>query len=311
MRAKAAVDRVAHWGPMPGTNGDCVLTCRLDPSPDGATEAVWARRLPRARFELCNIPFVAYDLHLGDVVNVRAHRGQPVIDEVLRPSGKLAIRILFDDDSALVRVLRLLRRRGLLHEALERGERRSLVAVSLDDRDRARALTRYLDGVPGVCWENGETDQGTFESNLPRRTGSAKATKLPWSLPDDPSVLVGGPPMPPRTKGATLFSVQVHLDRLVRRPGARLMRGLMTSVARDVAELGNYEARDGCVTAVFRTVRSRTFWRRVRTRLEEAGLTAGAIVVCEGPHGWHDYLLLHHFDPAQTLDTLRSEELGR
>ena len=35
------------------------------------------------------------------------------------------------------------------------------------------------------------------------------------------------------------------------------------------------------------------------------GLAAAAIIVCEGEHGWDDYLLLHHFDPAEPLDTMR------
>jgi hypothetical protein len=34
-------------------------------------------------------------------------------------------------------------------------------------------------------------------------------------------------------------------------------------------------------------------------------LARAAIVVCHGKHGWDDYLLLHHFDPAEPLDELR------
>jgi hypothetical protein len=30
----------------------------------------------------------------------------------------------------------------------------------------------------------------------------------------------------------------------------------------------------------------------------------GCIVVCEGKHGWDDYLLLHHPDRTQILDTI-------
>src|SRR5262245_46470862 len=33
-------------------------------------------------------------------------------------------------------------------------------------------------------------------------------------------------------------------------------------------------------------------------------LKCAAIVVCEGNAGWDDYLLLHHFDPAEPLDAL-------
>jgi len=33
-------------------------------------------------------------------------------------------------------------------------------------------------------------------------------------------------------------------------------------------------------------------------------LTKCSIAVCEGMHGWDDYLLLHHLDPSEPLDTL-------
>jgi hypothetical protein len=32
------------------------------------------------------------------------------------------------------------------------------------------------------------------------------------------------------------------------------------------------------------------------------GLSNAAIVCCQGEHGWDDYLLLYHFDPAEPLD---------
>jgi len=34
-------------------------------------------------------------------------------------------------------------------------------------------------------------------------------------------------------------------------------------------------------------------------------LKEATIVVCEGERGWEDYLLLHHYDPAQPLEVLR------
>lgn len=32
-------------------------------------------------------------------------------------------------------------------------------------------------------------------------------------------------------------------------------------------------------------------------------LRAATIVACEGSHGWDDYLLLHHFNPTEPLDS--------
>ena len=46
-------------------------------------------------------------------------------------------------------------------------------------------------------------------------------------------------------------------------------------------------------------------WIKLREQLQaDAALAGAAIVVCQGGHGWDDYLLLHHFDPLQALDEL-------
>lgn len=39
-----------------------------------------------------------------------------------------------------------------------------------------------------------------------------------------------------------------------------------------------------------------------KTRSE---IAKAMIVVCEGSDGWNNYLLLHHHDPAETIDELR------
>lgn len=46
-------------------------------------------------------------------------------------------------------------------------------------------------------------------------------------------------------------------------------------------------------------------WALIRQELHSvAGLAGAAIIVCEGERGWDDYLLLHHFNPAEPLDRL-------
>jgi hypothetical protein len=46
-------------------------------------------------------------------------------------------------------------------------------------------------------------------------------------------------------------------------------------------------------------------WREIRNHLHsEPALARATIVVCEGRHGWDDYLLLHHYDRTLTLDEL-------
>jgi hypothetical protein len=57
------------------------------------------------------------------------------------------------------------------------------------------------------------------------------------------------------------------------------------------------------VNVDFKAVDLRGLWARVRAELKTIpGLAGAAIVVCEGEHGWDDYLLLHHFDPAEQRD---------
>jgi hypothetical protein len=54
----------------------------------------------------------------------------------------------------------------------------------------------------------------------------------------------------------------------------------------------------------FQTEKINTLWSLVRERLHQSGLENASIVVCTGQRGWHDYLLLHHYDPAESLDVL-------
>ena len=44
-------------------------------------------------------------------------------------------------------------------------------------------------------------------------------------------------------------------------------------------------------------------WNAIRMELESVpALARIAIVCCHGEHGWDDYSLLHHYDPAESLD---------
>jgi hypothetical protein len=59
----------------------------------------------------------------------------------------------------------------------------------------------------------------------------------------------------------------------------------------------------------FETEDKAELWRLVRTRLYRNSnfgelLATSSITVCTGNDGWSDYLLLHHFDPAEQLDAL-------
>ena len=38
---------------------------------------------------------------------------------------------------------------------------------------------------------------------------------------------------------------------------------------------------------------------------KSAAARKASVVICTGKTGWHDYLLLHHHDPSQKLDSLQ------
>lgn len=60
-------------------------------------ESMWARPVGRGRCQLENIPFLAYDLNLGDVVRTRpAEDSLPEVVEVVKRSGNQTFRVIFD-----------------------------------------------------------------------------------------------------------------------------------------------------------------------------------------------------------------------
>ena len=62
----------------------------------------------------------------------------------------------------------------------------------------------------------------------------------------------------------------------------------------------NFTVKTPDVAALWRVIRQELF------SLPLAGqhLARAAIVTCQGNAGWDDYLLLHHFDMAEPLDSL-------
>jgi len=109
-----------------------------------------------------------------------------------------------------------------------------------------------------------------------------------------------------------LLIVQVQPDRA---PALDLdaVLALLTSAAELAdAELEITEGEDDgpYLTCDFRTrdlgrlweiLQGQVFWGRAIG----PSLAMSSIVTCQGNRGWDDYLLLHHYDRAQALDTLR------
>lgn len=62
------------------------------------SEQLWARRIGERSFEICCIPFFAYDLALGDVVETDAEYS---ISRRITPSGRFVFRVFFESDDSL------------------------------------------------------------------------------------------------------------------------------------------------------------------------------------------------------------------
>jgi hypothetical protein len=75
---------------------------------------------------------------------------------------------------------------------------------------------------------------------------------------------------------------------------------------RDLAPDTRINEGDGTYLNVsFKTANLPGLWELLQKVVRTVpGLAAAAIIVCEGEQGWDDYLLLHHFDPSQPLDSL-------
>ncbi len=59
------------------------------------------------------------------------------------------------------------------------------------------------------------------------------------------------------------------------------------------------EDKSPWVTATWQTADPARLWAALRELLRaDEPMARAAIVVCEGEHGWKDYLILHHFDPS-------------
>lgn len=91
-------DRIAvHLNPARRARANFVI--RADIREQGSPrdfEQLWARRTSDQRFELCCIPFFAYDMALGDEVETDAAY---LIERVVQPAGGFTFRAWFGDSS--------------------------------------------------------------------------------------------------------------------------------------------------------------------------------------------------------------------
>ena len=81
-----------HTDPVWREKADFIIAVSLDSETDGTTEQLWVRRIGDRQFEICCIPFFAYDLALGDVVETS---DDYLVRDVVQPSGRYVFRVWF------------------------------------------------------------------------------------------------------------------------------------------------------------------------------------------------------------------------
>ncbi len=112
------------------------------------------------------------------------------------------------------------------------------------------------------------------------------------------------------------FSLQIHPDRA---PGLDLtaIRSICERIALDTGIVSRFSFVEGdderpYVNANFATSDRRTLWQRLQAELYDGAdgdaLRQSSMVMCEGQHGWSDYLLLHHYDPSVACDALPKDD---
>jgi hypothetical protein len=132
---------MAHPEPVWRDRADFILGAQ---SPDDPSlyEQLWARRIDEVRFEICCIPFLIYDLALGDEVEADARTLN--LTRVVRASGGYTFRAWFEDptnrgsaDAITANIADI----GCLFEWNASG---NLLAIHASDKELASTVSGYL-----------------------------------------------------------------------------------------------------------------------------------------------------------------------
>jgi hypothetical protein len=130
-----------HETPVWRERADFIIGAPLEEP--GEWEQLWARRLGPNRFELCCIPFLAYGLALGDVVETETRDGHEfLVARVAERSGRYTMRVWFLDTAVADEVAERLTGLGALLEW--RGHWSRLLAVDAANEKMTHAVAEAL-----------------------------------------------------------------------------------------------------------------------------------------------------------------------
>lgn len=84
-----------HSDPVWRDRADFIIATPIDPAATAVvSEQLWARRIGERQFEICCIPFFAYNLALGDVVETTT---EFLAERVIEESGRYVFRVFFGE----------------------------------------------------------------------------------------------------------------------------------------------------------------------------------------------------------------------
>ncbi len=133
-----------HDSPVWRERANFIIHAPLGESLTGKWEQLWARRIAENEFEMCCIPFFAYNLALGDHVETGpSGELRFVVQRVLTPSGRQTFRVWFgepSDQPAREEVAAALTNMGCLLE----WSSANLLAVDADSDRVAQAVADFL-----------------------------------------------------------------------------------------------------------------------------------------------------------------------
>lgn len=140
-------------------------------APGGETESLWANRVAAGRFALDNLPWFAYGVSLGDVVEAEPDgMGMLVFSRVVHKSGNRTVRVILEVvEPGLTWTAEA---RGLMDTLVERGcsyegANPAFVAVNVPPAVPLDEVVALLD-ASGFDWEHADP---TYEELFPGESG--------------------------------------------------------------------------------------------------------------------------------------------
>jgi len=107
------------------------------------------------------------------------------------------------------------------------------------------------------------------------------------------------------------LSIQIQTD-LTSESDVRAALDALKPIANDVSLIRRVQETEATtennyINVNFETSDAQRLWVVLQSVLHlntepKPTIASALIVVCEGSHGWNDYLLLHHYDKSQSVD---------